>query len=204
MDLKSHVIIANIVADILEEQIDIKIDRDTLEFGSIYPDINIPKRIRIHNTKQVYNNYEKQTKNLINKNKNKFGISFTLGLLCHYICDSFCWAHNMRTATLGEFVKHVKYEKSLEKYVARYKLNDSINEVNEEIINNIYRCMNFDIYDYLENKKREYINNSSWDNLDEQHERDIKCAIICSSIILIGFIYELEVAECDAVEVLHV
>ncbi|MFZ7134047.1 MAG: zinc dependent phospholipase C family protein [Eubacteriales bacterium] len=201
MDLKSHIIIVNLIADILEKQIDIKIDRDTLEFGAVYPDINLPKRVRIHNTKQVYNNYQKQTNNLINKNKNKFGISFSLGMLCHYICDSFCWAHNMRMATFGDFKKHVKYEKSLAKHLDQYTIS---NDVSKVIIENIFRCTDFDIFDFLNEYKSEYLKKSSWDDIFNQHKIDTEFAIICSTIILMGFIYELEMAECSAVEVLHI
>lgn len=38
MKLKSHISIANTVADLLEAQMDIKIDRDSMELGAVYPD----------------------------------------------------------------------------------------------------------------------------------------------------------------------
>lgn len=201
LDLKTHVAIANIIADILEEQVDIIIDRDTLEVGSVYPDVNLPKRFRIHNTKQVYNNYDKQTNNLINKNKNKYGISFSLGMLSHYICDSFCLAHNMRMASFKDFKNHVKYEKSLARHIDNYAVNNNTRLMIDE---NIFRCANFDINDFLEKHKKDYLENSSWDDYSIQHELDIQYAIFCTTIILIGFISELETAHCTAVEVLHV
>lgn len=192
---------ANHIADILEEQIDIKIDRDMLELGAISPDIHIRKRIRIHNLKQVYNNFSIQTENIINKNKNKWGVSFSLGMLSHYVCDSFCLAHNMRMRSINDFRTHVKYEKRLSDIIANYKLSTN---VNDKVQQNFYRHINFDIHDFLDDHKANYLKNADFIQFENQFISDIEHSIFCSVIVVLGFISELERAECPAVEVLHI
>ena len=201
MKLKSHVILANHIADIIEEQIDIKIDRDMLELGAISPDMQIKKRIKIHNLKQVYNNYSIQTENIINKNKNKWGVSFSLGMLSHYVCDSFCLAHNMKMRSYKDFKTHVKYENGLSDAIAKYKLGSNVIDQIEE---NFYRHKHFDIHDFLDGHKKKYLENADFGNSENQFISDIEHSIFCSVIVILGFISELENAQCPAVEVLHI
>ncbi|WP_152801387.1 zinc dependent phospholipase C family protein [Alkalibaculum sporogenes] len=200
MNLKSHIILANHTADIIEDQIDIKLDRDTLELGAVYPDLHIRKRVRIHNLKQVYNNYFMQTENIINKNKNKWGISFSLGMLSHYVCDSFCLAHNMKMRSINDFKVHRRYENKLSEVVHSYKLDDNVkHRINE----NFERCMDFDIYDFLGETQTGYIQNANFKTFENQYNKDIEHSIFCSAIVMVGFIYELEKAQSPAVEILY-
>lgn len=201
MKIKSHITLANHIADIIEEQIDIKIDRDMLELGAISPDIHLRKRVRIHNLKQVYNNYNIQTENIINKNKNKWGVSFSLGMLSHYVCDSFCLAHNMSMRSISDFRAHVKYENGLSAAIDSFELTPNVHEKVQE---NFYRHINFDIHDFLDGYKKNYLENADFENVENQFTTDIEHSIFCSVIVVLGFISELEKAECPAVEVLHV
>jgi len=201
LNLKSHIILANHIADIIEEQIDIKIDRDMLELGAISPDMQIKKRIKIHNLKQVYNNYFIQTENIINKNKNKWGVSFSLGMLSHYVSDSFCLAHNMPMRSFKDFKTHVKYENRLSDEIAKYKLGSNVQDKVQE---NFYKYQNFDIYDFLDGHKDNYLKNADFVDFENQFISDIEHSIFCSVIVILGFISELETAQCPAVEALHI
>lgn len=201
LDLNSHIILVNYIADILEELIDVKIDRDMLELGAVYPDMNIRKRVRIHNKKQVYNNYYLQTENIINKNKNKWGISFSLGMLSHYVCDCFCLAHNKKMRSIRDFKEHVRYEKKLARVVKDYDFDSSIIARVQE---SLYRSLDFDIMTFLEEYQDTYLTKAKINSEDEQIAMDIENSIFCSCITTLGFIYELERAESPAVQVLHI
>ncbi|MFZ7120071.1 MAG: zinc dependent phospholipase C family protein [Eubacteriaceae bacterium] len=201
MKLKSHIIIANMIVDILEKQIDIKVDRDSLELGAVYPDMNLPKRVRIHNLKQVYNNYNIQTRNFINKNKNRLGVSFSLGMLSHYVCDTFCLAHNMKMRNFNDFKRHVRYENALSDYLVHYKIGTN---VIDDVVDNLMRCTEFDIYNFLGEYKKEYLQKANFEDYSNQFIQDIEYSIVCSTAVMLGFICELENAQCAAVEVLHV
>lgn len=200
MNLKSHIILTNHISDILEDQIDIKIEREMLELGAVYPDCNLRKRVRIHNIKQVYHNYELQSENIIVKNKNKWGVSFTLGMLSHYVCDSFCLAHNKKMRGINDFKKHVRYENGLAEYIYDYVLKD---DVREKVQDNHFTTLNFDLHDFLGTKHSNYLNMENADH-QKQFITDVEHAISCSAIVLSGFIFELEKADCPAVEVLHI
>ncbi|HCX64929.1 MAG TPA: hypothetical protein DHN33_06935, partial [Eubacteriaceae bacterium] len=76
MKLKSHIKIAKMIADLLEQHMNVKIDRDSMELGAVYPDMQLIRRMRIHNSKKVCQNYEVQSRNFINRT-NRLSFSFS-------------------------------------------------------------------------------------------------------------------------------
>ncbi|NTW71489.1 MAG: zinc dependent phospholipase C family protein, partial [Eubacteriaceae bacterium] len=180
MKLKSHISIANNIANLLEEHLDIKIDRDSLALGAVHPDMHIARRVRIHNLDQVLKNYQIQTNNFINQSKNKFSISFSMGMLSHYICDTFCMAHNKKIRRYSDFKEHVRYELALSQVISEYEVCGG---VLAGIRHHVDKCTDFDVSSFLLELKQEYLFKSESNDLQEQLSADIRYSIVASVIV---------------------
>ncbi|HAE62125.1 MAG TPA: hypothetical protein DCG38_07325 [Eubacteriaceae bacterium] len=200
MKLKSHISIANTVADLLEAQMDIKIDRDSMELGAVYPDMHFIRRLKIHNLNQVYTNYYAQSNNFINKT-NKLSLSFSLGMLSHYICDTFCIAHNKKMRSYKDFKGHVAYELQLSQAIEKYQVDSSIAE---KIRLNSDKVLGFDLDSFLTETKGAYLEKSK-ENYDlQQCYLDIEYSLMANVIVMMGFILELQEAKCPVIETIAI
>lgn len=200
MKLKSHISIANTVADLLEAQMDIKIDRDSMELGAVYPDMHFIRRLKIHNLNQVYTNYYAQSNNFINKT-NKLSLSFSLGMLSHYICDTFCIAHNKKMRSYKDFKGHVAYELQLAQAIEKYQVDSRITE---KIRLNSDKVLGFDLDSFLTETKGAYLEKSK-ENYDlQQCYLDIEYSLMANVIVMMGFILELQEAKCPIIETIAI
>lgn len=200
MKLKSHISIANTVADLLEAQMDIKIDRDSMELGAVYSDMHFIRRLKIHNLNQVYTNYYAQSNNFINKT-NKLSLSFSLGMLSHYICDTFCIAHNKKMRSYKDFKGHVAYELQLSQAIEKYQVDSSIAE---KIRLNSDKVLGFDLDSFLTETKGAYLEKSK-ENYDlQQCYLDIEYSLMANVIVMMGFILELQEAKCPIIETIAI
>ena len=118
----THKLIAGEVHDAIASEFNINIDLDNLRKGSIQPD-KYPKKLFMGHSMDVSYNF---VKNRINDlcsrdfpdNKKDMGnFSFRLGIIIHFISDYFCQAHNDKE--YKNIVKHLIYEKNLNRYFAR-------------------------------------------------------------------------------------
>jgi len=200
LKLKSHISIANTVADLLEAQMDIKIDRDSMELGAVYPDMHFIRRLKIHNLNQVYTNYYAQSNNFINKT-NKLSLSFSLGMLSHYICDTFCIAHNKKMRSYKDFKGHVAYELQLAQAIEKYQVDSRITE---KIRLNSDKVLGFDLDSFLTETKGAYLEKSK-ENYDlQQCYLDIEYSLMANVIVMMGFILELQEAKCPIIETIAI
>lgn len=110
MRLKSHIKIANITLNVIKEDNEVKINKVAYLFGSIAPDLNVafPK----HSIKYTIKRWKRRLKRLEKRHPEMIK-SFTLGVIMHYICDYFCYVHNIKS----HGPKHVMYERELNKYL---------------------------------------------------------------------------------------
>jgi hypothetical protein len=214
MRLKSHLHIANITCEMIQEITTIKLNRKYVRLGAIMPDILPNRRYELHSPNSVYKHYEKELKRIIcaknplltffqiylgkfeslqskqfflfNKKKSK-RISFIIGLLIHYITDAFCLSHNIYIYNLK---KHIQYEHLLDDFKYDY-------EIPEDIINTIKEYMiylekdNITIKNYIEEMNVKYIesiNEHSWEN---NIKNDIENSIIHGVSIICNFLIEL-------------
>lgn len=108
MKLKQHLKIGKTVLDknIITT---FKVNRIAYLFGNIAPDLNCV--YPAHRLKTTEKRFYKRLKR-IEKSDTNLIKSFTLGVITHYICDYFCYAHNIES--LG--VPHKKYETNLYNY----------------------------------------------------------------------------------------
>lgn len=195
MKLKSHVAIAHLAADLLERYQNIIIDRKSLEVGAVYPDIHLIRRLPTHNVDQLNKNYFIQTNNFINKT-NDLTLSFSLGMISHYVCDTFCMAHNKKVRRYRDFKEHVAYEWILADELDKFLLTDSLEG---KILWESMKHQNFDFRSYLADQREEYFDQSSKDPF-LQAKMDIQHSLQASTLILKGFLQELEQAECPILQ----
>ncbi|NLM51172.1 MAG: zinc dependent phospholipase C family protein [Clostridiaceae bacterium] len=149
MNAFSHLTIANIICDNLQNERIKNINRPKFMLGNILPDIAIKLSNLSHKIDYVLGFVKKLMEDLVLKSQSptfkKKSQSQVLGIICHFIADFFCYPHN-KNYPFG-IVKHLYYEQKISKYIKYYKDlthlpiikgRISINSV-EDIINEIKR-----------------------------------------------------------------
>lgn len=187
MRLKSHLHIADITSDIIEEITQVKLNKTYIRLGAIMPDILPNRRRQLHSPCRVFEHYEKEFNRIITKNKKMDRISFIVGLLTHYITDAFCLSHNIYVTNLK---KHIQYEYLLDDFKYTYKIpDDMIHTIRismESFINS-----DMDMEHYIEKMNKTYLTVINRDDWMENIFLDIEHAIINVSTLLTNFILEL-------------
>ncbi len=125
MNLISHIRIANQTLKSIDDKIDCKVYKPVYLLGSIAPDLNVafPK----HTIRLTINRWKRRLRR-VDKTSSDLVKSFMLGVIIHYICDYFCYVHNIRSHGL----KHKIYEIYLARHI---KMQSSYMEFdNEELI----------------------------------------------------------------------
>lgn len=121
---KSHILVANDTLEVIQSKIDWKINKLAYLFGSVAPDINYI--YPVHTMSKTIKRFEKRIMRVEGTPRNIVK-SFTLGVITHYICDYFCYAHNRR---MGD-PKHAIYERLLKKHLKMHI--EEINYYPEEL-----------------------------------------------------------------------
>ena len=135
MLMNTHMILANNFLEIADGKKIYLINSKRFIWGNIKPDY-VPKYKKI---KHYYNESIDMTINKIKKlsslsisdiyydyGKNKF--SEELGVVCHFLCDYFCYPHYDRWEFKKALKKHVTYENKLAKVAKTYSPRGYINE----------------------------------------------------------------------------
>lgn len=178
----SHLKVADNTLNIIQSKINWKINRKAYLFGSIAPDFNCV--FPTHTIKGTFKRFKHKLYRMENSGSNLVK-SFTLGVITHYICDYFCYAHNLSHPN----PKHALYERYMREHIEMHnklvnleceKLEEQWKNIQEHIIessnnnNNIDNILEsitnggFDHIEYImelvDNMHSEYINNTK--NLD--------------------------------------
>lgn len=194
MRLKSHLHIADITCKMIEEIVEVKLDRGYLKLGVVMPDILPNRRYQFHSPNKVYKHYEKELHRIISKNKRSKRISFIIGLLIHYITDAFCLSHNVYVSNIK---KHVQYEHLLDEFKYDYKIPEDIIDT----IKGYIRYLADDditVKNYIEKMNEQYLKSINQQNWQISIENDIESAIIHVSSIISNFLFELKANQITA------
>ena len=116
MKLKQHREIAITVIGQINPQLleSFHFNKTAYLFGSMAPDLNcVYPAHRLDTTRKRFCIHVKRVDNSIMD----LIKSFELGVITHYICDYFCYAHSIES--VGH--KHIIYENMLKKYFKEYK-----------------------------------------------------------------------------------
>jgi hypothetical protein len=100
----------------MEKQFNICLDRKSFVFGNILPDYVPSFLLRPHFTKNNPLHIQRTIRLLTSDYclRNQKRASRMMGVLCHFYCDSLCFAHNEEFT--GGVAEHIKYEKRLHEY----------------------------------------------------------------------------------------
>ncbi len=181
---QTHKIISEHVHNNVKEILGVDLNKFSLIYGSIKPDIAFGLAKLDHFKPQSFNFVCNEINELSNcdfqSNKEFIRlISSRIGVATHFISDFFCVPHNDRLTYKNNFINHVKYENNLHKL---FKTFDNKVEIPEKHFN---------------------INNSHSDNiktliddLHMQYQRrgesllnDVQSSIYVSSIVALFIVY---------------
>ncbi|MBD7912929.1 MULTISPECIES: zinc dependent phospholipase C family protein [Clostridium] len=107
--------------------------------------------------------------------------SAELGVVCHFLCDFFCYAHSERWRLKSDLKKHVSYEQKLSKIAKDFNFVELIDE--NLLIEDIEMFIKYNMEEYSE---------------VEGYEKDLLySAFICNSIVnsVLNQVIENEEAE---------
>ena len=172
----THILVAKKVCKIVEENLDIKINRRWFLYGSIKPDITT-KKCPAEHYKEKGEYFVISEINDISQNGIIEGkvlskeLSMRLGVLCHYLSDFFCKAHSKEFNNRS--VKHVVYEMLLTLAVKKHKRGSTT-------------CIPYaksdEIYDYIN------VLHARYTALENCFSKDIDYSIISSTFTIISII----------------
>lgn len=160
----AHIIVSDMMLSDIQSKLDWKINRKAYLFGSIAPDINIA--FPTHTFKHTINRVRKRIMHMEIRNNTKRNIikSFNLGIVVHYICDYFCYAHNINYHK----IQHMHYEKHLNNLVKLLKTSGiesrKFTEQIEIVENHVITELNN--IDTTKEKMLSNITNESIDNIE--------------------------------------
>lgn len=181
MNIFTHRFISQKVRKYIQEELGIKLDKNSFEYGSIKPDI-VP---RLRNIKHFSeDSIDFICDSIIDLKSKPFSDSRTfikyfsvqLGVITHYISDYFCFAHN-DPSLIDNLYKHLIYENRVGMATIDYKTDiHYIKDRYEQLMHNNCKDM---IYTMLSEYKSE---GSSTPKMD------LRYAITVSSLVSVNII----------------
>ncbi len=175
---QTHMIIANHIHNYTEKSLGITLNKSSLLYGSIKPDI-APNLLKLHHFKPqslrlICTEIKELTEHAYADDHNyiKF-ISQQIGIINHFISDFFCVPHNDRKKYKNNFMEHMAYEKALHKKFKVFTKALPAPEVSLDFIN----LSVDDIEEIIEGYHREYTEK------EESMLNDIEYSIQISSLV---------------------
>jgi hypothetical protein len=168
----------------VEKKYNIILNKKLLRLGSITPDIHPILRLQSHDQEKIISFYERFQNNIYIKGMIGHQISYYIGVLSHYICDTYCIEHHKMVADLNSFVRHVKYEKKMVEFV-----NDFFKERHKDVSYNEVSQYTFSPENLRADVGKYIFNNSSFNtNINDQLNLDVKLAYENNREIIFAFI----------------
>lgn len=117
---QTHVIIAKEIHENVNNNLNIKLDKAQLIYGSVKPDIysGLPKlkHFKPQSFDVICNEIQKISNHPLMDNRAHIAyVSQKIGIITHYVADYFCVPHNDRKTYQNHFWDHLKYERLLHK-----------------------------------------------------------------------------------------
>lgn len=181
---QTHKIISEHVYNNIKDTLGVSLNKSSLIFGSIKPDIAYSLVKLDHFKPQSFDFICDEINELSthsfqsNKEFNKF-ISNRIGIVTHFISDFFCVPHNDRQTYKKNFINHIKYEHKLHKL---FKSFDGKIDVSNNYFN-------------IDNSNSEYIKalidilHLKYENRGESLLNDLESSIHVSSIVGLFIVY---------------
>lgn len=147
-------------------------------YGNIKPDLTLSLLNRPHYKENCIDFLKEEISRLSESNIGlsvNIGTNYSerLGVICHYITDFFCFAHN--PSFDKSILAHIKYEKGLSKYMKSRKL----------LLNNIDSIMKYTVFNSnqelfceIENMHMEYLNSFQSKGIDILYSYHLSMCVI--------------------------
>lgn len=180
---QSHIIIATHLHKSIKNRFNIELDKRSLIYGSIKPDIPLTLTGLKHFKPQSFNYicneiHRLSLLKLMNNKKCISLLSKQIGITTHYVADYFCIPHNDREKYKNHFLDHLQYEKNLHEL---YKfLPENIEATKTDF--NIENKTSHSIKALLD--KLHYIYTLKGESLTNDMESSIEAANIVASYII--------------------
>jgi len=180
---QTHKIISQHVHNHVNELLGVDLNKSSLIYGSIKPDI-APHLAKLAHFKPdtfgfICNGINDLSKYSLVPNEHFMKlISRNIGVATHFMSDYFCVPHNDRATYKNNFIEHMKYENSLHKLFKSFDKKIDLTNVAHTL------CTGSDISitDYLESLHLKYTNNG------ESLENDLEYSVIASSSVALYII----------------
>lgn len=155
MNTNSHAHMAVLLHRRLKETCGINLPKRAFIVANCRPDYSIRYKKIPHYKKDMYQNIQAMVRDLAFCDKSKLNaylLANRLGVICHYICDFFCYAHTERFE--GTMKDHFQYEAGLNGFIKRYKWRIFKSELVssdplEEHVQEIWRQVDLCYEDYI-------------------------------------------------------
>lgn len=180
----THRIISEHVHRSVKETLGVELNKTSLIYGSIKPDIAPRLLMMDHFKPQSFDIIMNEAHNLSlftlidNKQFMKF-FSTQIGIVTHFIADFFCVPHNDRRTYKNNFINHIIYENHLHKQLKEF--NDSVKVSHSSF--NVDNQTPFEIKSAIDYLHRQY------SSLEETVINDIKCSLYASTAIALYIVH---------------
>lgn len=172
----SHKIIASKIYDNVFDIYGLKLDKESLLWGSICPDILPHFKLIRHYKDESINFIAKEIMKVIfisrylefNKILDPLSIkilSKKIGIISHYLSDYVCLPHANRWTFYNSMIKHIKYESKLNDYIIRHDFKNNIIDVDDlDIYDMDAKDLKINIIKYINDVIEEYSSNIGYEN----------------------------------------
>ncbi len=175
---QTHMIIADHIHYNTEKTLGIKLNKSSLMYGSVKPDI-APNLLKLSHFKpQSLTLICREIKDLtehayVDERRYIKYISQKIGIINHFISDFFCVPHNDRKTYKNNFMEHMVYEKMLHKKIKTFNKESITPKASLDLLN----LSTIEIEDIIEGYHLEYSKNN------ESILNDIKHSVTVSSMV---------------------
>jgi len=176
----THLLIAENIISILNNNFGLRLDDENFKTGCIMPDYSISLFLIPHYKEKSFNFVVNMIEELFNVNDFNLNIfSRRLGVVVHFLSDYFCRAHN--DTDLDSLFNHFKYERKLHSEFLKLHVKDMA-------LKNLYRLDNsfltssFFIANYINNMHKTFLNSEPSIEIDIKYSLEV-CTVICYNII---------------------
>lgn len=183
--VQTHRLISQAVASVIQEKLNISINKEAFLYGSIKPDF-YPHLMLMSHYKDSSSQYifdrilMLQNHSLTLDPKDLKAYSLELGIINHFLADFFCGAHN--EAKKGSLSNHLLYELQLHKKISDTCLNDICSAALQNPKKPLLEYKQ-GLIDYINKKHIEYLNKPKDMLNDLLYSLDV-CSVVTSGLLL--------------------
>lgn len=180
----THRIISEHVYNNVKENLGIELNKKSLIYGSIKPDI-APRLLLLDHFKPqsfsfiMHEALELSKHSLVSNNEFLKLFSRQIGVVTHFISDFFCVPHNDRLTYENNFINHVVYETNLHKEFKNFDGHIEIDRGHFNVDNFSVNTIQ-NVVDYLHNQ---------YQSVGESLINDVRSSIYAASVVAMYVAY---------------